>query len=424
MVMLLTLPITLLRIGFYALWGLADALNGRKRLRAESSVLINASREAVWRFVSADRVVFDGPPTMELIQEPLPGGGDLRLTRILINGREWGCVVSRELACDEAEGTMLSQAVPHELVRPPELANDCLARLRIETRPKGTALTVFNELTVRSFRERISYPLGVRVRAAQIKRQCEKDAGTQNQLIGLANHGLVLSVVALLSFWYLLGWQDALLVAAITVLHEAGHAVAMRMVGIEVRGIYLVPFVGGAAVPKTAYTSQGHLGFVALMGPGFSLIPTLGLAVMFWATGDPRLLHAVSMFALLNAINLLPIYPLDGGLILNALLGSVSRRLALVAGWIGVLVGLGIALYLQSFLIGIPFLLFALQHYLCGWSAPELKRLSFVGAAVLVLAFATTFVLHVLAFASAEATTAVIFGEVELSDVSVVIPAR
>src|SRR5258708_29238461 len=43
----------------------------------------------------------------------------------------------------------------------------------------------------------------------------------------------------------------------------------------------LVPFFGGAAVPKTAYQTQGHLGFVALMGAGFSLVPTFWLAAPF-----------------------------------------------------------------------------------------------------------------------------------------------
>lgn len=61
------------------------------------------------------------------------------------------------------------------------------------------------------------------------------------------------------------------------------------------------------------------------------------------------------MFAVVNAANLLPIYPLDGGLILNALIGSVSRTSALIVGWIGILVGLGLAIYLQSFLIGFRF---------------------------------------------------------------------
>ena len=42
---LLKLPIELLRLAFYALQGLVDALSARNRLRSEFTVLINASRE-------------------------------------------------------------------------------------------------------------------------------------------------------------------------------------------------------------------------------------------------------------------------------------------------------------------------------------------------------------------------------------------
>ena len=170
----------------------------------------------------------------------------------------------------------------------------------------------------------------------------------------------------------------------------------MLMVGVGVRGIYLIPFFGGAAVPKTAYRTEGRLGFVALMGPALSLIPTLGLLAMYRATGDIRLGQAADVFAVINAVNLLPIYPLDGGLILNALIGSVSRKSALIAAWIGILTGLGLAIYLQSFLIGIPFLLFALQRYLTSSQTIELERLSFAGGIALPFASIAAFVLYVL----------------------------
>jgi hypothetical protein len=247
---------------------------------------------------------------------------------------------------------------------------------------------------VRTFRDRIVYPTGLRGMVFRIKQQCEKEAGTNSRLAAIANHGLLLSALALLSFCYLLGWQLGLLLAAVIVLHEAGHVAAMLAVGVGVRGIYLIPFFGGAAVPRTAYRTEGRLGFVALMGPGLSLIPTLGLVAVHHATGRIAPLQAAEMFAVVNAANLLPIYPLDGGLILNALVGSVSRKSALIIAWVGLLAGIGLAVYLQSLLIGVPFVLFALQRYLTNSKAIELERLSLPGGIALALASVATFVIY------------------------------
>src|SRR5258708_36152664 len=113
MLFLLGLPAMILRLGFYALQGLADVLRGRKRLRAERTVLINAPRNAIWRFVTADRTVFDGwPAATELRREPVPGDGELYLSRIRIGGRgDWG-VSMRELVALDSAGTGTGPRVP------------------------------------------------------------------------------------------------------------------------------------------------------------------------------------------------------------------------------------------------------------------------------------------------------------------------
>jgi len=396
MLRLLTLPIELLRLAFYALKGLVDALTTRDRLRSEFTVPIKASREAVWRFAVAEHMVLDGPPRMEVTCERVPDSADLWLTRVAVNGQPVSQGVSREIERDEARGVMRAQYVEHALSVPPDGGRDIETGFMVATTAAGTTFTMFNELTVRSFRDRIVYPIGQRGLTNQIKQQLEKQAGTHSRVAALGNHGLLLSAVAILSFWYLFGWKLGLLLSVVIVVHEAGHVVAMLMTGVGVRGIYLIPFFGGAAVPMTAYRTEGRLGFIALMGPGLSLIPTLGLVAMFRSTGDLDLRQAAEMFAIINVANLLPIYPLDGGLILNALIGSVSRKSALIVGWIGVLIGLGLAVYLQSFLIGIPFLLFALQRYLMGSQTIQLERLSLAGGIVLALASIATFVLYVL----------------------------
>jgi Zn-dependent protease len=393
---LLTLPIELLRVAFYALRGLVDALTARSRLRSEFTVLINAPREAVWRFCAADRMVLDGPPRMETACERLPDSADLWLARVAVNGQPFSQGVSREIERDEVKGVMRVQYVEHALSVPPEGGRDIEAGFMIAATPAGTTLTMFNELTVRSFRDRIVYPINPRGMSNRIKQQIEKEAGTYGRVAALVNHGLLVSIVAILSFWYLFGWKLGLLLSVVIVVHEAGHVAAMLMTGVGVRGIYLIPFFGGAAVPRTAYRTERRLGFIALMGPGLSLIPTFGLLVMFRSTGDIHLWQAAEMFAVINAANLLPIHPLDGGLILGAPRGSVNRKSALIAGWIGVLIGFSLAVYLQSFLIGIPFLLFALQRYFVGSQTIELEPLSFASGIALALASIATFVLYVL----------------------------
>jgi Zn-dependent protease len=394
MLRLLALPIEILRIAFYALQGLVDALRARNRLDLEFNVLVNAPRDAVWQFSTADRMVLDGPPELDISREPIPDTDGLWLTRLLVSGQPRTQGVSRELVRDEAKGVLVAQGVAHELSVPPEGGRNVKSGMRIEATAHGTSLTVFTEMTVSGFRDRIIYPLGLRRMAQLIKQQCETQAGTNSRAAALANNGLVLSVLAFLSFCYLFGWKEGVLLSAVVVIHEAGHVAAMMMAGVGVRGIYLIPFFGGAAVPKTAYRTEGRLGFIALMGPGFSLIPALGLFAMYRANGSPELLQAAQMFAIINAANLLPIYPLDGGLILNALIGSVSRSFAQIVGWIGVLIGLALALYFQSFLIGIPFLLFALQRYLSNSKTFQLERLTIAGGFALAGASIATFGLY------------------------------
>jgi Zn-dependent protease len=383
MLALVRLPLELLCVAVYIFLAAVDSITGRRRRRFQSRVLIKAPRDAVCGFVDS------------------------------------------QIGLDETKGTARLEIMPRGPSPPPAACCDYYFRADLEAVPGGTALTLHVEVTFGSFGQRIRCPVAVRQEATRIKWHCEKEAGAQSQLAELANHWLVLSCLALLSFWYLWGWREALLIALVVVLHELGHAAAMQMVGIPVQGIYLIPFLGGAAVPKTAYRSLGQLGFVTLMGPGFSLIPTLALAWLYYKTADTWALHAAFMFALINGGNLLPIYPLDGGQILNAVLSSLSRHIANAAAWVGVLTGLGAALYLQSLLLGIPFLFFALQLAPSGTRTAGLRRLTSLSGAALVLAFVATFALYLATFLYANNIKSVLAGgAVGPLEASVGIPVR
>jgi uncharacterized protein YndB with AHSA1/START domain len=158
------------------LGAVVDFMAGRRRRALETTVLVRAPREAVWRFLAADRNVYDGPPAMELVEEPVPGGEGLRLWRVSVEGREIAQIVHRRIRQDPAEGVIVVEVFPHQLTRPPLPGTGHYNSTAIKEVPGGTAVTLRHEMTFTSFRQRIRLPFGMRETAARLKRQLEKDA--------------------------------------------------------------------------------------------------------------------------------------------------------------------------------------------------------------------------------------------------------
>lgn len=112
----------------------------------------------------------------------------------------------------------------------------------------------------------------------------------------------------------------------IVLLHEFGHSFASKQVGGESRDILLWPF-GGIAFVKVPPRPGAELWSIAA-GPlvNVVLVPVLfaaGLAARVMLPGSDLTLFLSRIFytnLLLLVFNLLPIYPLDGGQILRALL--------------------------------------------------------------------------------------------------------
>jgi len=138
---------------------------------------------------------------------------------------------------------------------------------------------------------------------------------------------LLLLGLVLIAFGGLPGVALMLLVFGSVLLHELGHAVVARRLGVHVAGIEL-SFFGGAAkmvqLPRTA----NHELLIAAAGPAVSLVlgaVGLGLgalthAWLFTWLGWTNLIIA--------AFNLIPALPMDGGRILRALL---TRRMDFVS---------------------------------------------------------------------------------------------
>ena len=171
-----------------------------------------------------------------------------------------------------------------------------------------------------------------------------------------------------------LGLLTALLLFVSVLLHELGHSLVAIQQGVQVRSITLFLLGGVASVERECSTAMGSL-MVAAAGPLVSLV----LAALLLASGhsvahaSPLLGAMVNELGGLNLIlalfNLLPGLPLDGGLILKAVVwqwsGSQRKgiQVATASGrFLSLLaIGLGVVLLLRGASVG------GLWLMLLGW---------------------------------------------------------
>jgi Zn-dependent protease len=172
---------------------------------------------------------------------------------------------------------------------------------------------------------------------------------------------LLLLAFVLLAYGGLPGVFIVLLAFGSVLLHELGHAVVARRLGVHVSGIEL-SFFGGAAkmvqMPRTA----NHELAIAAAGPAVSLVlGGLGfaLAILFHS---PLLAMIGWINIVIAGFNLIPALPMDGGRILRALLTyrmdfvSATDAAVMVARVVAVgFVILGLAGWYQLLLLA-PFL--------------------------------------------------------------------
>ncbi len=107
--------------------------------------------------------------------------------------------------------------------------------------------------------------------------------------------------------------------------HELGHLFFAKIIKVKTKGFYFIPFFGGAALVDNPYERWKDF-FVAIGGPIFSTILSLVLLFICIKYDSSSLfLYSVTLF-LINLLNLLPIYPLDGGRMVVAIGMSITDK--------------------------------------------------------------------------------------------------
>ncbi|CBL46316.1 Hypothetical protein HDN1F_27330 [gamma proteobacterium HdN1] len=173
---------------------------------------------------------------------------------------------------------------------------------------------------------------------------------------------LVTLVVSWVGWGALFDWGTALILIVVILVHELGHALVMRCFGYRDVNMFFVPFLGALVTGRGTAISTFKQTLILLAGPVPGII--LGLALLATGLQTPLPLDLTvrkigELFVIINAFNLLPVPPLDGGKIIEMALFSRWPKSRFAFNALALVLSLLAALWLkQPLLFVLAFFMF------------------------------------------------------------------
>jgi Zn-dependent protease len=157
--------------------------------------------------------------------------------------------------------------------------------------------------------------------------------GWKPLLLGLTKLGTLSSMLLSLGvYWHVFGWRFALGLVVCIYVHEIGHVVALKRLGIAASSPMFIPGFGAVVRLQQYPIDVDEEAQVGLAGPRWGL----GISVLAFLVA--RFTHSDSLAAIarvsawINLFNLIPISPLDGGRGFRALSNQQRLLCAAVLG--------------------------------------------------------------------------------------------
>jgi stage IV sporulation protein FB len=131
-----------------------------------------------------------------------------------------------------------------------------------------------------------------------------------------------LAAYLVLGYYIFPNYKILILITAIVMIHELGHFFAMKYFRYNELGIFFIPLLGAYVSGTKREVSQKQSAVILLAGPLPGIIIGAALHIIDQNSNgiyflDISLSRIGLLFILLNLINLFPVYPLDGGQLLN-----------------------------------------------------------------------------------------------------------
>lgn len=147
-------------------------------------------------------------------------------------------------------------------------------------------------------------------------------------------------------------FAELLTLFMIVLVHELGHVIVARGLGWRIREVKLLPFGGVAEVEDSGGISAKEEALVAIAGP----LQNVWMGLLAWAFGELGIWdrdwgqYVAGANAMIALFNLLPIHPLDGGKLLQALLSYLFNYYRMLIITARISIALSIAMLVSAFL--------------------------------------------------------------------------
>ena len=145
--------------------------------------------------------------------------------------------------------------------------------------------------------------------------------------------------------------RSILLLVIVILVHETGHFLAMKKFGYRDLKMFFIPFFGAMVSGQSNLATPFQRAIMILAGP----LPGIFIGLLMFAFSavfnlDYLRLPAL-LFMVLNAINLLPVSPLDGGQFLQILYPASNRLLQTIFTMILIIIITWLAFRLRNYLL-------------------------------------------------------------------------
>jgi Zn-dependent protease len=154
-------------------------------------------------------------------------------------------------------------------------------------------------------------------------------AKSKGLLLAVFKLKFLLSFVSFLGVdWALYGVRFGTGFTLLILIHEMGHFIDVKRRGLPAEMPVFLPGLGAYVRWQALGVSSETRAAVSLAGPLAGWFASFACVFIFWKTGDPLYASLARASAMLNVLNLIPVWILDGGQAISAL--SKTDRIVLL----------------------------------------------------------------------------------------------